>query len=369
MSNTGILVTNGDNHILISSDFQSFHFLGTATYIHTSLSGLTEFPYFSGDSNTLSGRHLHKYAVTMPNKAVPLVFIRPGNNLAYSVLRQYPYGDDFKEWHIEIMQRGPVPVKPMSILCFYQLTDIYEPLDGYGMVTRVATGEIGFDTARNPMSIVESVVVTPPEIPCDGGQPSDSSPKAYSWQNQILDHDFHCDSTETAYRVGAIDTLNMAFTAPALAQAVYSRRKYGYKRSNSTYNSQEHWSTAHWWCMYHAAYRFEHEYFFAGWLPFAAGYNYDESYEDGGIFGGGGGNTSFGEQPYKDTTINYGPNAAIMINAYNYTGDYADDPVLIAGEDPVYYAPPENDAPYDPFSDPDNPKFEDPDNPDPVLFP
>lgn len=365
---TGILVTNDEGHVLITSDYQAFHYSGTASYLYTGLSGLTDFPYYAGDYNTLSGRHIHKYAITIPTGADPLVFIRPGNDLAYGVLRKYPadgyYGvtESYEPriWHIEVLQRGRNAVKPMSLICFHQLKGVTEASTGHGLLTRTPDGFIAFDSNLGPLSIQGAFPVIPPTVPCDGGIPVDK--EKVEWRDTILSHDFKCENTENDYPMPSFDSRDVAFTAPALSQAVYSLRRFGYKKSRGTYSTQDHWSTAHWWCMYQTVYRLSGSSsalsFKAGWAPFAAGYNYSEEYEDGGIFGGSGGNLDFGEQPYEDTTINLVPNTAIFIDASTYAGDNADDVAIIYDEsgnptDPDYpFDPPPPPNPFDPGNDP-----------------
>lgn len=362
----GIKVTNEDGHTLISSDIRSFHYVGEAEFIQTTVSGLTEFQDYD-EPNVLDGAHIHVYEIVIPNGADPLVFIQPGNNTeAYGILRKYLQGTGLpfeppqeggggggggdpgdpgdpeppriiemsvasQTWTIEVIQRGRTSRPPLRVMCFYQLLGYTVPAEEYGLITRLENGELAFDSGRLPLSVHAVVNNIPPEVPLAGGVPLDiTEDDPTYWNDTELDHDFRCGNVENLYDINAnVGLEDIAFTAPALAQCVYGYSKYGFKRSRGLLGSQDHQSVAHWWCMYHQAFRLDGVgsstlKFAVGWSPFFAAFNFDSDWESGGLFGGSGGTVEYGLQPYPDKTINLVNNIAMFIRASDYAGQYID---------------------------------------------
>lgn len=414
----GITITNDNSHILISSDIPSFHYAGTATFIRTTLTGMTEFDGFAyGEEGDLNGRFVHLYEITLRDGTDPLVFIRPGNNTeSYGILRKYikgtgvpfeppdPYGGggggggdpidpidpiDPEEpffqieksapiansvgtstseslgtettWEIEIIQRGTISRPPKNILCFTQLFGVTEPVEDYGIITRLADGTIAFDAARMPLSLVDTKIVKPPEVPINGGLvhpdiviewgESNRDPAGYlitgpEWQRegttaglyynrytngsyQRYEISFRCEQQEDLFDIDApLGMDDIAFTAPAIAQGCYTYTYYVEKESSGIFSgTQYHQSLSSWFCLYHQTYRLDgvaNPKLAAGWTPFYGGYWYEADWTSGGLFGGSGGSVVYGVEPYKNKTINYGNNVAMFIDARAYIGQEID---------------------------------------------
>ena len=310
----GALVTNNSGQILISSDVPGLHRLGAATFSSTLLSGLTDFPGYSGDDGTvtLSGRHVHRYYVTSSD--APLFFIKPTNyDVFHGILQQFQSGS---LWYVDIIQTGTTASIP-TVYAFVPPANIAPNGESYGMATYLPNGDEAFDSRKRPLAIYAAASVIPPAIPCDGGQPYTNS--GYAWNENTLDWDFTSDDTYNSYAMSSsVARSNLMFSAPSVAQAVYSRQKNGFKRSTSTYSSQDHYSAANWWAMYHQQYKLTSNAIHAGWGPYAAGYSFSSTWDSGGWFDGGGGSIVTGTRPFSDATINWISNVIIVADARPY---------------------------------------------------
>ena len=310
----GILVKNDSGHILVSSDIRSFHYLGQARRTTTVAYGLTSFPDYTEDDpdDVLSGRRIWRYKIE--TSYTPIFFIMPSDyNQYHGVLNQYQNGTD---WYCEVIGSGNV-VAP-EVFAFTDPRAIPTPSDTQGVQTFLSDGTEAFDSRKKPLAIVTAAEVIPPEVPCDGGEPTEED--GFGWNDKNLDHDFTSDDTYNSYSVSNMpSTDGMMFAAPSIAQAVYSRVKYGFKRSCSRYQGcQDHWSTAIWWAMYHQGYKLLPNEVRAGWCVYTAGYYFYSAYEDGGWFGGGSGSAEEGDAPYNNKTINRDYGAIIIANASDY---------------------------------------------------
>lgn len=318
----GALVRNNSGQILISSDIEALHYAGQATFIGTIASGLTNFPDYAADDTgtTLSGRHIHRYQFfsTTP----PLFFIKPVATMYFhGILQQWVSNN---VWFVDVIQSGTISFPP-AVYAFTQARSLSPSSESHGFATYLPNGQVAFDSRLRPLAIYEARSVIPPEMPCDGGRPTESGPYDYAYRDTTLDHNFRCENTFNAYGISAsVPYTNLMFSAPAVAQAVYTRIKRGFKRSSGFYSSQDHWSTAAWWAMYQSAYKVDWNFGFgpqiqAGWCVYAAGYAFSAYYEDGSWLGiGGGTNENFGSRPYADKTINLTPNTIIVADASNY---------------------------------------------------
>lgn len=313
----GALVRNNSGQILISSDVEALHFGGQATHIATTQSGLTNFPNYAADDNsvTLSGRHIHRYQIY--SVYTPVFFIKPANyGVFHGIMQQWAVGN---VWYVDVIQGGQFS-QPPAVYAFTLARGMNPSTETHGIATYLPNGQVAFDSRLKPMAIYAATSVIPPAIPCDGGQPTESGQYDYAYYDTVLDHDFRCNNTFNAYSLGTSSSYtNLMFSAPSVAQAVYTRIKRGFKRSYGDYGSQDHWSTAAWWAMYHSGYRLQFGQIQAGWCVFAAGYAFSAYYEDGSWLGlGGGSSENYGSRPYADKTINLTQNTIIVVDASSY---------------------------------------------------
>lgn len=269
--------------------------------------------FISSLPSQFSGRTIHRYRIQASTP--PLFFVKPGLvDEFHGVLQQF---ESAGFWYIDVIQGGLTSVPPI-VHAFKLPSEIPSRSGGYGVATYLANGRVAFDSRLLPLIIHEAQSVIPPQRPCDGGTPTQSG--GYPWNDSILDFDFHSNNTFNSYSMPAtVDREHLMFSAPSVAQGVYSRIKNGYKRSSSLFGSQEHWSTAIWWAMYHSAYRLRDGAIDAGWAPYAAGYRFFSRWEGGGWFGGSGGSIDSGVQPYADKTINLQPNTIIVVDSRMYS--------------------------------------------------
>lgn len=310
----GISIRNDSNHILVSSDIRSFHYIGDAIRVSNTADGLTTFEGFGGTH--LNGRCIYTYRIPAVNSQAPLVFIKPNGSTRYGIMRTYYSGG---YWFMVILQMGGTVSYPSRVLCFSQLSGVTEPLSDTGLVTYLGNGEVAFDSSRRPMAIRDAVTAIPPSVPCDGGVPPNYST---GFRDKVQRNDYTCDNTYNAYDIIDGSLTDIAFTAPSFINAVYDHQNSGFKKSCGTYSCQEHKSWARWWCMYMQTYFLTGSgstlKLNAGWSPLRAGYYYSESVEGGGMFGGDGSSYTSGEQPYGEATINYQSNVILTINANHY---------------------------------------------------
>ena len=310
----GISVKNSSGHILVSSEIESLHFAGQASYVSTPYTGLTSFPNYSSSDpqNVLSGRCITRYRIDVSD--TPVFFIKPDDYTRYhGVLNQWESGG---YWYVDVIQSGGTQ-DPADVYAFVKPSSL-TPSGSYGIQTLLPNGSTAFDSRLKPLAITYAASMTPPSIPCDGGQPTAQS--GYAWNDTNLDHDFTSDDTYTQSSSGTLNSVtNLMFSAPSTAQAVYSRVKHGHKVSHWFFNTQHHYSTAIWWAMYHQAYKLVSGNIRAGWCPYTAGYYFYSVYQSGGWFGQGGGSAVSGSAPYNDKTINLSANTIIVANAEHYT--------------------------------------------------
>lgn len=323
----GTLVTNAANHVLISSEMQTLHCAGRATYNGLAIAGgLTDFPDYSGDSfGTLSGRWIHQYYI-YTGGATPVFFIKPASLDFHGILRQWQSG---AYWYVDILQGGLYSYPP-TVLAFVT-PDVLSTVGtgNYGLRTQLPDGRTAFDSRLKPLHIRAAISAIPPTVPCDGGTPTRSG--GYAWNDSTLDFNFRCNNTFNYYPIPdtGLYYSRMMFSAPCIAQAVYSRIKDGFKTSDDSYGkTQFHYSTAIWWAMYHSCYRiypsslWSSGYLHAGWGTYAAGYKFYSSYTSDtwffGLFGSPAGSYSIGVAPYADKTINLQPNTVIISDATPY---------------------------------------------------
>jgi hypothetical protein len=316
----GISIRNNDNHILVSSDIRSFHYLGDASLAYNLASGLTTFDNYGYAGSYLSGRCLYTFSINSSIQQAPLVFIQPGlNSNTYGILRKYWSAG---AWYIDILQSGPTVAYP-RVLCFNQLSGITSPAGGKGIATYLSNGEIAFDSTRGPMAIHDVKTVIQQEVPCDT-QPTDYSYNNWNLRTFLTNYgDYHNDTTYNSYNIISAPRENIAFTAPSIAQAVYDNTYYGYYKSCGYGGScQEHKSWTIFWGMYQGTYGLAGSnstlQLKAAWSIIRAGYYFSQYAEDGGWFGGGGVSYTSGDRPYTEKTINLQENPIIMIDASNY---------------------------------------------------
>jgi hypothetical protein len=310
----GFLAHNEQNQVLISSDLENLHYGGQATLTGTYSSGYGNFPDYSGSYDTLDGNCQHDFSFT--TSGTPIVFLRPGDySRFYAVLTHQQSGNN---WTFRTIHSG-TSSSPPQLHVFVVASNLPASAEQYGFQVFLDNGTTAFDSRLSPLSVQDGGVSQPPPDPTDStGLPGVSNT---GWNDATLDHDFR---STTRFNSATLSTsvayTDLMFSAPSLAQAVYSRRKDGHKLSEGDAYSddQHHYSTALWWVMYRSAFRLTSTTFDSGWATFAAGFHFSSAWEDGGWMGGGGGSLSYGTQPYESKTINLTDNAYILTDVGRY---------------------------------------------------
>lgn len=140
----------------------------------------------------------------------------------------------------------------------------------------------------------------------------------HSFGDTYMDYPLNPVNFSSVARSSSVSSSDLMFAAPCLAQGVYERVKRGFKSSSGYTGSQDHWSTAQWWAMYHQGVRIIGGQVQFGWCLYRAGYQYSAQWESGGWFGGGGGSSGSGAAPYVRKTINLDTNPVILADARPY---------------------------------------------------
>jgi hypothetical protein len=310
----GFEAINNNGKVIINDTIENLHFLGKATR-GGSNSDYADFPTYSGAFDSLIGRVIHYYTITCTG--TPIVFIKPNDySRWHGVIKQSVNGTT---WSIDVIVSGTSTSNPPDLYCFVNANDVPSSTENYGMQVFKSNGTTKtFDSRKQPLAITGGGTVIAPTDPTNStGLPTSTG--GHPWNYATNDHDFRCSNKYNQYSNTNIDTTDTMFSCPSLAQAVYKRRMDGFKQSQAYGQpTQNHYSTAQWFCMYRSAFRLRSNYFDAGWAVYAAGYSFSSSFEDGGWFGGGGGSYSTGTMPYDPKTINLQTNAYIIADSSRY---------------------------------------------------
>lgn len=341
----GIKIKNAAGHLLISSEFEALHYIGSAAnpYVNSlNFGALQSFPGYGG---SLNGRNYMRFTINSgedPDQ-VPVFFVLPrSSSRFFSFLNIFrapnPYYPELRpQWHLDMLISGggtmfntPIVAAFFPRSCLPEaIPPQYGPLNNYqprynvmGLKTVMANGKVAFDSRLNPLAIVDTLSVTPPMYPCNGGVPAVGG-YYYGWNDTTLDFDFNCTNTYTQTALTTtIPRRYLMFSVPSIQQAVYQRTKLGYKISYAPWyeggGQQEHFSNATWWCMYRGAFRLRQGILDAGWNQLWAGYHFSSLVTDNFWFSGGDQSMQTGTQPYAPKTINLQPSTIMFADARNY---------------------------------------------------
>lgn len=339
----GIDIKNAAGHLLVSSEFEALHYLRLASanlFGAVSAGSLTSFPGYGG---SLNGRSYMRYSVSTGSDQVPVFFVLPrSSSRFFSFLNifktpnpYYPENPPF--WNLDmIISGGGTMFNQPLVAAFVPRSSLPETVlptslgpptygiysNNMGLQTKMADGRVAFDSRLHPLAITDSISVTPPMYPCNGGVPAVGG-YYYGWNDTTLDFDFNCTNTYTQTALTTtIPRKYLMFSVPSIQQAVYQRTKLGYKLSEASWweggGSQEHWSNATWWCMYRGAFRLRQGILDAGWNQLWAGYHFSSLVTDNFWFSGGDQRMETGTQPYAPKTINLQPSTVMFADARNY---------------------------------------------------
>lgn len=250
---------------------------------------------------------------------------------------------------------SPQTINPNLIAAFYHGFEYTYDWNLFSGIPASTADLLTFDSRLSPMAVVDGGTLIPPATPLAIGQPGESGvigsiyfeDGVKRWNQNTMapwggtsspgntpnDFDFRSYNHHvSAPLTTVVPYTNLMFVAPSIAQAVQQRSIRGYKEDTSyfyyysppfTYTKtldhiQQHFSTAAWWVMYLNAFRFQVGEFQAGWATYDSGYSFDSRWDDGGVFGGGGGNKSFGSTPYDPKIINRIDNLYIVTDVTRY---------------------------------------------------
>jgi hypothetical protein len=338
----GITVKNTAGHLLISSEFEALHSIGRCSI---NLDGppypsnyLTSFPGYGG---SLNGRNWHRYSIGTGDQ-VPVFFILPRSSSRFfsflNIFQGPPrYPGQPAVWHLDVLVSGGGTLHNTPIVYAFaprsSLPEAVPPTyrgppdygffyNNMGLQTKMADGRVAFDSRMHPLAITDTISVTPPMYPCNGGVPAVGG-GYYGWNDTTLDFDFNCTNTYTQTALTTtIPRKYLMFSVPSIQQAVYQRTKLGHKTSYTPWyeggGQQEHYSNATWWCMYRGAFRLRQGILDAGWNQLWAGYHFSSLVTDNFWFSGGDQRMETGTQPYAPKTINLQPSTVMFADARNY---------------------------------------------------
>ncbi len=141
----------------------------------------------------------------------------------------------------------------------------------------------------------------------------------------IFDFKSHNAATYTSSTLAtSVARSNLMFAAPSLSQSVQTKWVQLYYNYVYTYSSQtilyqsQMYTNILWWVMYRNAFRLGATTFDSGWNAWQSGLLYSESAIGSSWLGGGQLNTSVGDAPYADKTINLQANTFLIADASKY---------------------------------------------------
>jgi hypothetical protein len=337
----GLSVTNVNNEVIISESTKNLHFLGKGIYSGYTLEN-TAINGYSGSFARLDGSFYITYNLPVPiNFPVnPIVFIRlKGYRQARACVFKTSrvYEGSYINYRIVVLMTGILgpntswidESKLPEVYCFDQAD--YCPVNDYGLVHGLQVYEsdgdkVNFDSRRLPLAIIGGGEHVPPYDPTNGdGLPGVT--QNHPWRSATNDHDFRSTLRKNSYQVDVGDTPieNLMFATSTIAQACWLREIQGYKNSTGSFfsSSQQHWSWARWWVMYRnccglSSGSGNNIFFDSGWGPVASGFSYEERFESGGWFGGGGGSYATGSAPYEQKTLNLRNTMFLLADATRY---------------------------------------------------
>ncbi len=148
--------------------------------------------------------------------------------------------------------------------------------------------------------------------------------------NEFISSSFDFKSHEAqTYNSSALQTSvareNLMFAAPSLAQSVASKWSQTYFDyiitswyNGSILSRSQVYKNMFWWVMYREAFRINSNTFDKGWNTWLSGLLYSEEAKTSTWRGSGATNTTVGEAPYVDKTINLQDNAYLLADASKY---------------------------------------------------
>jgi len=338
----GLSVTNTNNEVIVSDNTKNLHFLGKAQYSSHNTRNTTIGNY-SGAFAQLDGSFFIDYVIEVPSQfnINPIIFIKPkgyrqARCCVFKTTKETT--DNVTRLTITILMTAVVGPNTVyirnslfpDIFCFDQ-PDFCPILNDYGLIHGLHVYEsdgvnLNFDSRRLPLAIIGGGEHVPPYDPTNGeGLPGVTS--NHPWRSATNDHDFRSTLRKNSYKVNVGDTPveNLMFATATIAQACWLREIQGYKNSKGSWfsSSQQHWSWARWWVMYRNCCGLSSDsdnniFFDSGWGPVASGFSYEERFESGGWFGGGGGSYSTGSAPYEQKTLNLRNTMFLLADSTRY---------------------------------------------------
>ena len=274
----------------------------------------------------LDPRTLHTFSITSTEP--PLVFIKPTDLDRWHALIDQSNSGNL--WTFQVLVSGDNNISPPELYCFVPPGAIAQSTENFGLLVQDASGNATFDSRIRPLAIVDGGTSIPPTVPCNGGTPTSTTTGLdYTVDADAigLDFDFTSHNSGTFNSntlTTSVSRSNLMFAAPSLTQAVYSRLKQAeasetFESTGSVTGTTEFMSTVLWWVLYRNAFRLSSSSTFdSGWNTWLSGINYTESAVTNVWRGSGSTNTSVGEAPYTDQTINLTSNAYLMADASKY---------------------------------------------------
>lgn len=317
----GLLVTNDNNQVLVSSDTRNLHFMGK--YQNPTVDSATDF---------YGGMRRFRFRVTCNVTPVPFFTMPTSDYYGITGIRNVS-GD---QWDIEMLRSGTGNTYP-ELYVFADPRGKAAPA-GFGMQVFNSDGSVGFDSRLQPLAVTGGGFVAHPSNPRPSF-PYGMSAKNCGSMGQTAG-DFFVPTESNAYdfnltSIGAKPIYHFCSLAQAEREAMFYTSEDDCLGVDAYGTCFGYGTDYQWWSWYWCFYRggikptsFLRWYQWstytsygvtAGWIPcyFGCHWNYQKDNSLAGIGVGGDGGAS-GTWPYANETINLSSPTVLMADGSRY---------------------------------------------------
>ena len=300
---TGLLVTNANNQVLISSDTRNLHFIGKGSFIGYNRA--------FNDANGCRSMVFRIYSNVTP---VPFFTIPTGDYYGITAVRNV----GGTAWDIEISRSGAHDVI-CECYCFADPRALTPSDSSYGMVVYRDDGTPSFDSRLRPLVVTGGGYVYPNGSVIWHGVWG-SARFCSSGSGQLYPDAYNQFSVPSG---GAKKIFHYAANAQAEREYGFSEERKactGFNAYGSCigYGTVENWYSRY-WGFYRSGIYVSGDTVNCGWVTHAFGCVY--SYNSGSSFLGfdtGGGGSAGGYWPYSNQTLNLGAYPVIVADGSKY---------------------------------------------------
>lgn len=308
----GILITNNNNQVLISSDTRNLHFIGK----YPNPSEILQ------SSDYYGGVRRYRYRITCSN-TTPVVFF--SNPIACFCAVSRVTNIDANTWDIEVIRSETSNTTPT--LYIFADPRASTASDTYGVLVYKDDGSASFDSRLRPLTVTGAAVLTHPNDP----KPSYPYELAHRdcGSNGAGAGGFFAPTNYNNFAISGNMPANPMFSYYSLAQA---EKQVHYHDEDSHCDSgfdpygvcfgtvfHDYWNSDY-WCFYRGGISFSGTTIVAGWIAvtYACYGNHYQNSQFLGIVDTGSSAGGAGSWPYSNETINLSNNTVLIGDASRY---------------------------------------------------